>query len=770
MSDMLDTRMPDTALIEARSAVGSMEGTRLVWIELLRVIALAWIVLNHASEQIFGPPLIANPAAGWPPLAERVAQLRPLAGAGAWDLPLNLLRYVGWMGDVGVQLFLIISGFVLTWGLIGRQPAPRLDLRTFYVRRLGRIYPLWVAVHLLCMASWLVIGFGISPFARATYLSMIGLRLTPELMYYFVGAWWYVGLIIQLYLVFPLLWAALRWLGPLRFLITIGGTALLIRLGGLLTLTSYLDAWQRGAIFITRLPEFVVGMSLAAWLRQSPERADATLRSWWARSLALAACALYVPLALSRAGMAIAPALSGVAIFVLLYGFAAQRLPGQALWGWLSDRTYALYLLHQPVLIVLIPIPYTSPLAAFERLGLALIVGLALAVGIERSVDLFFGYLRHQYVHQGLARFAMALGVSLTAIYGLLIGAELLVRRFDPQEALGWGERPALAPSAAFGWSLIPNQQTRLRWESYDYTVDSNSLGFPGPAYTPGPAPDTLRILVTGDAFSSAEGVDTNLAWPRQLESYLAVHRDGRPVEVLNFAITGYGPNQYAAVVQQMAPVYRPNLVIVEMFVNDYEDVMVDNTAFQANIGFAMPPQNAPSSVAGLTQLQTWLRLRVREPLAERITGRSRLHGYFLGQFGSLRRDGPTASPEAQARVAARLAEIATTARSIGARLMVVMIPAPTQVCVPTDLRYYPRSIALSDAQFDLDLPQRVTASLAANVGADFVDLRPALHSAPGNCLYQPGNLHLLASGHQALAAAVAARLTEHGDLKEIGQ
>ena len=31
-----------------------------------------------------------------------------------------------------------------------------------------------------------------------------------------------------------------------------------------------------------------------------------------------------------------------------------------------------------------------------------------------------------------------------------------------------------------------------------------------------------------------------------------------RPVEVLNFAVTGYGPNQHAAIVEHFAPITGP--------------------------------------------------------------------------------------------------------------------------------------------------------------------------------------------------------------------
>src|SRR5574342_669571 len=152
-----------------------MSKQKLLWVEYIKAFALIWIFFNHISEQLFGYPMIANPIAGWPPFAERLAQLVPLTGYGLWNIPVNLLRYLGWIGDQGVQLFIIASGFGLTWGLIQRG-AGKLNLREFYWRRLERIYPLWWGSHLLFICAWLVTGWGLSLFDPATFLSLVGIR------------------------------------------------------------------------------------------------------------------------------------------------------------------------------------------------------------------------------------------------------------------------------------------------------------------------------------------------------------------------------------------------------------------------------------------------------------------------------------------------------------------------------------------------------------------------------------------------------------------
>ena len=296
---------------------------RLPWVEVLKATALVWIVWNHVVERVFGFPLAGNPAADWPPLADRIAQLAPLTGQGWLDIPLNLVRWIGWAGDQGVGLFLIVGGFGLTWGLLARSVGATLPLRDFWRRRALRIYPLWWAAHLFFLIPCLLLGRGLDPAQSTFWLDLLGVRVTPYQLYYFAPSWWYVGLLIQLCAVYPLLWAALRRLGPARFLAASLALGFVARAAGLLLFHDYLDAWSRGAIFVTRLPEFALGMALAGWMHAAPVATDAWLRARATRAAALVALATGVVLSLGLLGMTVAPFLLAAAVFALLYAPAS---------------------------------------------------------------------------------------------------------------------------------------------------------------------------------------------------------------------------------------------------------------------------------------------------------------------------------------------------------------------------------------------------------------------------------------------------------------
>ena len=741
---------------------------QLFWLDYMKAIALVWIFLNHTAEQLFGSPLIANPFTGWPPLQERISQLQPLSDYGSLNAPINLLRYVGWFGDQGVQLFIIISGFGLTWGLLARQAGEPLKLWPFYRRRAERVYPLWWAAHLLVLGLVLFFPLQLGVLNSNFILSLIGIRATETSLYYLVAAWWYIGLLIQFYLIYPLLWEGLRRRGPL-WLLTVGCiVAFTIRLLGLLTLDSYLDAWSRGAIFITRLPEFIFGISLAAWLYQSREKVDRHLRR---RATVAAALLIYTAgmlLSLTLLGMTVAPFMLGLGALIVLYNVLGgkdtprPRNANARFWTWVGQHSYSLYLMHHLVILLVLP-RGVAPNSAQKaiRIVLAVVATLASSIALERGVQFVTTVLMKWYRRAGLVGAGIRVAAIVTALAIAAVGSELLVRQVAPQEVYGWGERPSLEPHPIFGWRLIPNQTTHLRWESYDYYVTANSLGFPGPEYAPEKSSNTLRILTVGDAFTSAEGVDTDQAWPRLLEADLAARLADREVQVLNFAITGYGPNQYEAVIAEYVPVYQPDLIVIGFYVNEYRDVLVSDDSFRASIGFDLPPQNSLRSILSLSHLKRFISLQIYEPLSELWNNAPRSHGYSLGQFASLERSQENLD-EGRQRVAERLEQIRRVADGIP--VILLMIPAPVQVCEPKDLSYYPRHVDLNDtATYDLELPQRITSELADTLGFGYYDLRPALRSENGICAYQPNNMHWTVTGHRLVAAYLSEKLIADG-------
>jgi peptidoglycan/LPS O-acetylase OafA/YrhL len=107
------------------------------------------------------------------------------------------------LGFHAVSVFLVLSGLVLGLSASGRASH---DWRAWYRTRLLRLYPMYWLAHLVVLVSPFV--FQPEPIDGRLFSSLLGVRLFPieSSFFYLNSAWWYFTLLLQLYLVFPLLW------------------------------------------------------------------------------------------------------------------------------------------------------------------------------------------------------------------------------------------------------------------------------------------------------------------------------------------------------------------------------------------------------------------------------------------------------------------------------------------------------------------------------------------------------------------------------------
>jgi peptidoglycan/LPS O-acetylase OafA/YrhL len=138
-------------------------------------------------------------------------------------------------GLVGVNLFFVLSGYLITSLLLREQEATgRIDLRSFYERRIRRLIPALVAVLIATGVLMAILGrFGeYIPQAVVSffYVSDVAKAIGYDLGY--VGHTWSLALEEQFYL----LWPALLIFLPRRFLapVAIGGIVVAVALQFLL--------------------------------------------------------------------------------------------------------------------------------------------------------------------------------------------------------------------------------------------------------------------------------------------------------------------------------------------------------------------------------------------------------------------------------------------------------------------------------------------------------------------------------------------------------
>ena len=190
---------------------------------------------------------------------------------------------------VGVDLFLFISGFGLTLGMLRKRLSPA----QFYRRRLSRVFiPFWLVILLLFAADAVFLGKYYTP----SYMLQSFFGWFPQARSFedVNSPFWYITWILLFYALFPLLFSSQRpWLSALALAV----------IANVLAIT---DPLQMQSNWLHRLHTnaFSLGM-IAAWLLQSRPAMAATLlrlrddeRRWprlLAASVALLAALCIVP-------------------------------------------------------------------------------------------------------------------------------------------------------------------------------------------------------------------------------------------------------------------------------------------------------------------------------------------------------------------------------------------------------------------------------------------------------------------------------------------
>lgn len=320
---------------------------RIPYLDGLRGVAVLMVVADHFLQNLF----------------------YPAAHPGSWYIPFHHLLDLGW---IGVDLFFVLSGYLLGGILLDHRGAPNL-FPVFYLRRAARILPVYFVLLLpLLLVPLTGLGRQIPALGKLVDTGAIPAWTYPLFLQNFAmavqaswgEAWiaptWSLAVEEQFYLLLPLL---VRFVPVARFpgvLLALIAAAPLVRVACLGFENATREEISAYALLPARWDSLFLG-ALAAWALR-----DRFWRDWLAQRPGVLRTVLGTTFAIMAGFAVFAPSLHdrfthtvGFSVFGVLFAAAILCghfgiLPG-ARWfegtvlRFFGRISYALYLCHIPV-------------------------------------------------------------------------------------------------------------------------------------------------------------------------------------------------------------------------------------------------------------------------------------------------------------------------------------------------------------------------------------------------------------------------------------
>jgi peptidoglycan/LPS O-acetylase OafA/YrhL len=362
-------------------------------------------------------------------------------------------------GFVGVDVFFVISGFLIT-GIIARElEQQRFSLLTFYIRRVRRIFPALLVV--LCAA--LVLGWlwmlpaafaqlGSDTFASAAFLANIALLLQSG--YFDVESakkpllhLWSLGIEEQFYLLWPpiLMLAARMRLSVVTVAASLGIASFVLNvalIGSNPVATFYLP--------VTRAFELLAGAVLACrWDSVSQSVGASNWRAWLGAAMIAAATVLLDKGSTFPGWWSLLPVVGAALLLSAPSSWLCRKVLAAPAFVWIGLISYPLYLWHWPLLVFAATIKF-APLTLLER-ELVLLATVPLAWATYRFVEMPI-----RFGKPGPRKIA-GLCAAMVLI-GLAGGAVVWGRGFDfrlPAEIRSLADVPAQQPAWRYHQCLL---------------------------------------------------------------------------------------------------------------------------------------------------------------------------------------------------------------------------------------------------------------------------------------------------------------------------
>jgi peptidoglycan/LPS O-acetylase OafA/YrhL len=301
-------------------------------------------------------------------------------------------------GFIGVDIFFVISGFLITGIVVRELDQQRFSLLTFYARRIRRIFPALIVVLTATLGlGWLWMlpsayaQLSADVFASAAFFANFALLLQSG--YFDVESakkpllhLWSLGIEEQFYLVWPLI---LMLAARLRLNILLTAAVLGVASFALNVALIGSDPVATFYLPFTRAFELLAGAVLACgWSYFSQTDAASNLRAFAGTALIATAAVVLNTKSAFPGWWAALPVAGSVLVLSSPAAWGCRHLLANPLLVWIGEISYPLYLWHWPLLVFygIIKFEPLTPLDGELILGLSTVLAWLTYRWVEKPI------------------------------------------------------------------------------------------------------------------------------------------------------------------------------------------------------------------------------------------------------------------------------------------------------------------------------------------------------------------------------------------------
>lgn len=392
----------------------------------------------------------------------------------------------------------------------------------------------------------------------------------------------------------------------------------------------------------------------------------------------------------------------------------------------------------------LILIPIVLATGGFEY------VILGIPVGVSRLSTLLKFLIPLSLLRLSITVEIRNLLLLLVTILLCALGLEGFIRIWNPPIAIP-GMYQIHRPSPVFGWELVPGASGFGRAGTF---IHINGDGFRDVDYPLKKKATVFRIMVIGDSFTFGQGVNLEDTYSKHLER--RINDMGKTSEVISCGVIGYGMWQYLETLKRKVIPYKPDLVILGLFI---DDITTSVSPYKHLHNWPGTNPFAKDASGMMSRSYLWNFLKNSSTLLETKYRYLRGHNYLQGIEKRKEATGP-ANPESNwyqimygklpkniySDFSRTLHKFFRICETVNTQVLVVLIPDAAQIHEPE--------------RQEVNL---FVAQTCKDIGVPFVDIIKRFEKVedPRTLYLFPLDAHTSPKGHQLIADSIFEKIQE---------